>query len=222
MIAGFCAGLMCALAWWWWRVAPEEPRGYVPATSAQDPRDRFERGRPGWRNLGRGSRASPPPGSRLDEPEVASAEAIELLRLALDSGLSTGPALGAVADVIDRRRTADHPSGGSRTARELRSVAAAHAWGMDAERAWSQVGARWGPARQAMILADRSGVPAAGLLGHAAAEARRERSARLQVAAAKLPIRLVIPLGLLYLPAFMLITVVPLVLALARGILQTW
>ena len=43
---------------------------------------------------------------------------------------------------------------------------------------------------------------------------------RLDVAAARVGVRLVAPLGLVLLPAFCLTTVVPLVMALARGLLN--
>lgn len=165
--------------------------------------------------------------SRGGSDEVTTAEAVDLVRLAVASGMGSAAALAAVAEAIHRggppgRATAQADGPNAATARELRSVAAAKAWGMDASRAWDQAGDRWGPARQAMVLADRAGVPAATLLGHAAAEMRRERAAALEVKAAKLPVRLVVPLGLLYLPAFMLITVVPLILSLARSVLATW
>jgi pilus assembly protein TadC len=43
---------------------------------------------------------------------------------------------------------------------------------------------------------------------------------RLEVAAAKVAVRLVLPLGLVLLPAFVLTTVVPIVVALARQVLS--
>ena len=54
----------------------------------------------------------------------------------------------------------------------------------------------------------------------AAADLRREAVADVEVRAARLGVRLVLPLGLAYLPAFVLITVVPVVLALTRDL--TW
>jgi pilus assembly protein TadC len=42
--------------------------------------------------------------------------------------------------------------------------------------------------------------------------------ADVEVAAARLGVRLVVPLGLAYLPAFVLTTVVPVVLALTRSL----
>ena len=45
------------------------------------------------------------------------------------------------------------------------------------------------------------------------------RQQRLEVATATLGVRIVLPLGLLFLPAFLLTTVVPIVLALARQVL---
>jgi pilus assembly protein TadC len=61
-------------------------------------------------------------------------------------------------------------------------------------------------------------VPPAGLLRDAAADLRRDALAQVEVATARLSVRLVLPLGLAFLPAFVLTTVVPVVLALADGL----
>jgi pilus assembly protein TadC len=48
---------------------------------------------------------------------------------------------------------------------------------------------------------------------------RRAEEQRLEVATATLGVRIVLPLGLLFLPAFILTTVAPIVLALAQQVL---
>jgi len=62
-------------------------------------------------------------------------------------------------------------------------------------------------------------VPPGDALAGAADEVRRREQQRLEVATATLGVRLVLPLGLIFLPAFILTTVVPVVLALARQVL---
>lgn len=140
-------------------------------------------------------------------PEVAVTEAMELIALAISTGSAVVPALDGVAVVLGGRRGA-----------ELARVAAAVAWGYE-DRAWSAAGPDWEPVRRALALAQRAGVPPAELLTTAAADQRRDGAARLETAAARLGVRLVVPLGLLFLPAFILTTVIPVVLALATGVL---
>jgi Bacterial type II secretion system protein F domain. len=62
-------------------------------------------------------------------------------------------------------------------------------------------------------------VPPADVLARAAQEVRRAEQQRLEVATATLGIRIVLPLGLAFLPAFVLTTVVPIILALANQVL---
>lgn len=135
-------------------------------------------------------------------------DVLDLLALALQAGAST---IGAL------RATADRLAG--TTGQELRSVAAALEWGLPDEAAWSAAPARWEPAGRALRLAARAGVPPAGLLQRAAEDARRERLDRVETATARLGVRLVLPLGLAFLPGFVLTTVVPVVLALAASLL---
>ncbi len=141
-------------------------------------------------------------------PEVAVPDVLDLLALALDAGASPIAAL---------RITADRLPGA--TGAQLRSVAAALEWGLPEEAAWSAAPQRWEPAGRALRLAARAGVPPAGLLRRAAQDARRERLNRVQTTTARLGVRLVLPLGLAFLPAFVLTTVVPVVLALAESLL---
>ncbi|PZE58684.1 hypothetical protein DEJ04_08655 [Curtobacterium sp. MCLR17_044] len=65
--------------------------------------------------------------------------------------------------------------------------------------------------REVLDLARRAGVPAAGLLRRAAEDVRDEAAADGLVAAERLAVRLVLPLGVCILPAFVLVGVVPVV-----------
>ncbi len=62
-------------------------------------------------------------------------------------------------------------------------------------------------------LSARAGVPAADLLRSEARERRRDALASAQASAQALSIRLMIPLGVCVLPAFLILSVIPLLLA---------
>jgi hypothetical protein len=67
---------------------------------------------------------------------------------------------------------------------------------------------------EVLLLARDSGLAVAPLLTATAAEERRRHAAEARVAAARLGVRVVLPTGLCLLPAFVLLAIVPLVLAL--------
>lgn len=140
--------------------------------------------------------------------ELPLPDVLDLVALALDAGTSTVGALRAAGERLPGR-------GGV----ELRTVAAALEWGLPDEAAWASAPPRWEPAGRALRLAARAGVPPAGLLRRAADDLRRERLSQVDTATARLSVRLVLPLGLAFLPAFLLTTVIPVVLALAGALL---
>jgi len=168
----------------------------------------FVAGRPGaghsprFRVLGRPVRTG-------REPDVQVPDVLDIVALALDAGAGTVAAL---------RAAAQHLPGQSGV--ELRTVVAALEWGLPDDAAWAAAPDRWEPAGRALRLAARAGVPPAALLRRAAEDLRRERLSRVEVATARLGVRLVLPLGLAFLPAFILTTVVPVVLALAGALLS--
>jgi hypothetical protein len=158
----------------------------------------------GWRSTARdlpGRAASP-----VRPTDVATA--MELLALVTASGGGVGEALDRVAAVSPERVRAD-----------LATVVAAQAWGVDIQQAWSLVPGVWKPADASLTLAATAGVPPSGILVRAAADCRAAHAQVLDLAAARLGVRLVLPLGLAFLPAFVLLTVVPLVVALAGQVL---
>jgi tight adherence protein B len=69
-----------------------------------------------------------------------------------------------------------------------------------------------------LLLAGDAGAPPTAVLVSAADGERRRRADRLRLAAARLGVQVVLPTGLCLLPAFVLLTVVPMVLALLGGI----
>jgi Flp pilus assembly protein TadB len=64
---------------------------------------------------------------------------------------------------------------------------------------------------RAIVVADRDGVPLRSLLGRIADDARRQRRHALEAAIRRLPVRLAFPLVACVLPAFVVLTVVPVV-----------
>jgi len=154
-----------------------------------------------------GHRSSPGPDlPTTTVEEVASA--MVLLAVALQSGCGVVEAIEQVASV-----------GGDAAARQLGVVAAALRWGVGDTQAWSVVDPTWARTELALRLAARSGVAPSSLLLDGAEDLRSGRLAEVDVAAARVGVRLVLPLGVAFLPAFVLTTVVPVVLALTRQVL---
>lgn len=149
-------------------------------------------------------------GQRTAPDAEAVASALALLALAFRSGLPTWQVLDAVAE-----QSPEHVS------RDLRQVAAALRWGADEHEAWASVDPAWAPAARAVSIAHQAGIAPAALLMKAAEDTRRADLERLELAAAQVGVRLVLPLGLVLLPAFCLTTVVPLVVSLGRRLLTS-
>lgn len=136
-------------------------------------------------------------------------EALDLLGLALQGGGSLAEAVRTVALVLPG------PSGEG-----LARVAEALRRGRDTEAAWVEAGPEWEPARRCLELARVAGVAPGHALRQTAADLRATMVADVEVGTARLGVRMVLPLGLAFLPAFVLTTVLPLVLALTRDL--TW
>jgi pilus assembly protein TadC len=141
-------------------------------------------------------------------PVAEVAGVIDLLALTLRGGAGLVEAMEAVATRV-----------GGPLGLHLQTVAAAGRWGVEDATAWSSIPPAWQPAARALRMAATAGVPPADLLVRAAEEVRRAEQQRLEVATATLGTRIVLPLGLAFLPAFVLTTVVPIVLALAQQVL---
>jgi pilus assembly protein TadC len=157
------------------------------------------------RSAGRRQRATTRARAPTSE-EVAGS--MVLLAVALQSGCGVVEAIEQVAEVAPRAAGA-----------ELAVVAAAWRWGVAEEQAWAEVDPRWSRTAVALRLAREAGVAPSSLLLSGAADLRDARLAAIDVAAARLGVRLVVPLGVAFLPAFVLTTIVPVVLALARQVL---
>jgi hypothetical protein len=154
------------------------------------------------------SRSPPSVGLTPTTDEIAAS--MVLLAVALQSGCGVVEAVEEVADI-----------GTDPAARQLGVVAAAWRWGVSDQEAWSVVDARWSRVELSLRLAASSGVAPSSLLLEGADDLWSARLADLDIAAARVAVRLVLPLGAAFLPAFVLTTVVPVVLALTRQVLAS-
>lgn len=155
------------------------------------------------RRGGRGGTAS---GGRGYTGLESTAIMLELAAAALDSGAGLGRALELLA------------SCSAPTIREsLRPVVAALAIGADWETAWRSSAVQSPAAlrlRDSLAFAALTGAPSSAVLYAQAARLRREEFRSAERRAAALGVKLVVPLGLCSLPAFICLGVVPVLLAM--------
>lgn len=132
---------------------------------------------------------------------------IDLLAIALSSGASLERARAAVDDALVRCRLspADGPIGRNHRRRSARPDRP--------NRSVLAVDAPSAAIDGILALSRAAGIPAAELLVSEAARIRRDARSEAQRDAVALGTRLMIPLGLCILPAFMLVGVVPLMLS---------
>lgn len=131
---------------------------------------------------------------------------LELVAAMLDAGSGIGRSLELVAAAA----SPDYQ-------RSLRPVVAALAMGADWETSWRGSEGHSGEIlalRDALGFAALTGAPSSAILYAQAARMRRERFRAAEKRAASLSVKLVVPLGLCSLPAFICLGVVPVLLAL--------
>ena len=142
-----------------------------------------------------------------DLPRVA-----DLLATCLEAGAAPADALGVVAEHVD-----------GPVAQGLRPVAAALRTGADPAAAWALL-----PSEQAaglrrlartFVRAAATGAPLAQSLSAYAEDERAVLRGRAEASARRAGIRAVAPLGLCFLPAFLLLGVVPVVAGVATQVL---
>lgn len=144
-----------------------------------------------------------PRGDELDVQVV-----LDLLAAALGAGSGVPRALGAVGQAA-----------GGRHGDALRRAGDALVLGARWDRAWAGAPEPLGPVAEALRGAWVDGAPPGAALRAAGQELRRQRSANARTAAGRLGVRLVLPLGCCYLPAFVLVGLVPVLLALGIDLL---
>jgi len=132
---------------------------------------------------------------------------LDVVDAALVAGAPVPRALDVVGDAM-----------GGEVGAALRRAGAALLLGASWSSAWarSPEGARH--LADALESAWQSGVAPGLVLRARADQLRRERRTRTREAAARLGVHLVLPLGLCFLPAFVLLGLVPLVISLAGGL----
>jgi Flp pilus assembly protein TadB len=140
--------------------------------------------------------------------------AADLLAMSLDAGLSPSDAVALVCDVV-----------GGPVADALRPIAAALRSGVDPSLAWDAPAAhvrRRGPVDRlgrAFARAASTGAPLAETAAAVAAEERERARWAAEAAARRAGVRAVGPLALCFLPAFVLLGVVPVVAGVAGAVL---
>lgn len=144
-------------------------------------------------------------GRRDERAEVDIAVLLDLLAAALRVGSPIPQALSAVGIAASGRLGA-----------KIRRVAAHLALGSEWESAWNHAEEDSGlrAIKSSLAPAWISGAPVAALLDHAKKRVRAERAANDSEAAKRLGVQLILPVALCYLPAFVVLGLVPVLLAL--------
>ncbi|MBO9555464.1 type II secretion system F family protein [Cellulomonas sp.] len=132
---------------------------------------------------------------------------LELVDAAVATGVALPRALEAVGSAV----------GGAR-GDALHRAGTALVLGASWSTAWSGAGDALRMVANALEPAWATGSAPGPALRACAEAVRRDRRGRVREAAGSLGVRLVLPLGLCFLPAFVLLGIVPVVLSFARGL----
>jgi pilus assembly protein TadC len=135
--------------------------------------------------------------------------ALDLLAACLAAGATPSHALAAVGEAFD-----------GEVCTKLSAVARLSMLGAPIETAWADClkDPRWSPIARAVIRADHSGAALTDVLVHLADDRRRALRTDAQAAAERAGIAIVLPLGACFLPAFVLVGVVPVVAGFAHAL----
>ncbi|MEU4363712.1 type II secretion system F family protein [Promicromonospora sp. NPDC023987] len=144
----------------------------------------------------------------IDQPGVDIQVVLELVAAAVRSGAGVPRALEATGVAVGG-------ADGAALTRAAHALVLGAAW----ERAWAGTPAALEPMVRALRGAWLDGAAPGAALRAAGEEVRHERRGAARTAAARLGVRLVLPLGTCYLPAFVLVGLVPVLLALGIGLL---
>lgn len=152
-------------------------------------------------------------GDQAEAPEIDAAMLLDLTGALLTAGVGVEAALDRLADTVPG-------------AEALAGVHRALTAGADWSTAWAGLDADDRSAHRLRAFADQlafaysTGAPTASLLEVGARQLRTERRHEAERAAARLGVKMVLPLGACYLPAFVLIGVVPVALGLLPSALE--
>jgi pilus assembly protein TadC len=135
--------------------------------------------------------------------------ALDLLAACLAAGAAPAQAFAAVGEAFD-----------GEIGIVLSSVARLVMLGAPVEVAWSTclTDPRWSPVARAVIRAHHSGAALTDVLVHLGDDRRRALRTDAQAAAERAGIAIVLPLGACFLPAFVLVGVIPVVAGFAHAL----
>jgi pilus assembly protein TadC len=130
-------------------------------------------------------------------------------------------ALRAGVPMESAARTTGSACGGA-VGRELVRVADSLRLGLDPADAWPLLGATPGGERiaDAVVRSADSGAAIARALERVAEDMRAARASRVEATAQRVGVLIVLPLGLCFLPAFVLAGIVPVIVAVLGGVLR--
>ncbi|GAA2722003.1 hypothetical protein CAE01nite_27070 [Cellulomonas aerilata] len=134
---------------------------------------------------------------------------LSLLEAAIGSGAGLPRALAAVGRAV-----------GGADGHAMERASAGLVLGAGWEVAWSGAGPRLTPVVTALAATWTTGAAPGPALRAAAEQLRRERRTAAREAAGRLGVRLVLPLGLCFLPAFVLIGLVPVLVSLGSALVR--
>ncbi|GER22445.1 type II secretion system protein F [Zafaria cholistanensis] len=159
------------------------------------------RGSAPQRALPPGARSRPPAGNRASIGEADAALLLELCAAMLAAGLPLPRILEELAEQVP---------GCAPLRRVVRSLDLSMPW----ERAWAGQPPVLHRVGEALAFTYLTGAPSVAILRSSAALERRAHLRRAERRAAELGVRLVVPLGLCALPAFICLGIVPVVISL--------
>jgi pilus assembly protein TadC len=133
--------------------------------------------------------------------------ACDLLGVCLAAGVPVVGALAAVGQAVP-------PPLGA----ELRGVAALYRMGADPRRAWADAPSELSPLGRVLVRAGESGSTVTPALRALAADSRAAARAATEAAVRRAGVWVLAPLGLCFLPAFVCLGVVPLILGIAADV----
>ncbi|SDG15192.1 type II secretion system protein F (GspF) [Cellulosimicrobium cellulans] len=182
----------------WWSARAEAGRRAAAVGRAGRGRDAASAGEGGRR----------PRGDDRD-PGIETGVLLELLAAAVGSGAAVPRALDVVGTCV-----------GGRDGAGLRAAGAALLLGASWDGAWAGAPPRLGVVQRALRPAWLHGAAPASSLRAAAEASRQDRTGAAKAAAARLAVHLVLPLGACFLPAFVLVGLLPVLVSLGAGLLS--
>ncbi|MBP3222390.1 MAG: type II secretion system F family protein [Actinomycetaceae bacterium] len=139
-----------------------------------------------------------------------SAFIMDLMRASISTGASLPKALHAVDNALAEEKTPSH----------LDIVGKMLIFGASWKEAWAVAPRRFIPLRDALEPAWNDGSAPLPLLKRAAQSLRSQRARQSREAASKLGAKLVLPLGFCFLPAFIILGVIPVIAATGLRLFQ--